>query len=267
MVLVRVSSVHDRNDKMIDNMTSPNEVGRGLVIMAGLGRRDRFLQLACVTHSVQLRGGGGGGAQHQKSTTPFQPGSKVTPCPPWPGSKVITPSPLARVKGHNTSAQPGSKVTTPPGQGQRSQHLPQPGSKVTTPPGQDQRSQHPQPGSKVTTPSPWPGSKVTTPPPARVKGHNTLSQGQRSQHLPPGLGQRSQHLPTYPGSKVTTSPPARVKGHNTFPPPRVKGHNTSPSKPSPLPPGYYAQAGGMHPTGMHSCFGDNFVIKNLKHQV
>ena len=51
-------------------------------------------------------------------------------------------------------------------------------------------------------------------------------QGQRSQHLPTSQGQRSQHLPPpQPGSKATTPPP----------------------------PGHYAQAGGTHPTGMHSC--------------
>ena len=59
-------------------------------------------------------------------------------------------TPLARVKGHNTS----------PSQGQRSHHLPL-----------DNTSLPPRPGSKVTTP--LPGQHL--PPP---------SQGQRSQHLP-----------------------------------------------------------------------------------
>ena len=74
-------------------------------------------------------------------------------------------------------------------------------------------------------------------------------------------GRSGQHLPPPPWT-TPPSPPARVKGHNTSPldnttlappppgqhlPPQamVKGHNTSPRD--------YAQAGGTHPIGMHSC--------------
>ena len=48
---------------------------------------------------------------------------------------------------------------------------------------------------------------------------------------------KSQHLPPpSPWDQVTTSPSPLGPDHNTSPTPR-----------------YYTQAGGMHPTGMHSC--------------
>ena len=76
---------------------------------------------------------------------------------------------------------------------------------------------------------------------------------------PPSRSQdpRSQHLPSQPGSKVTTPPPSgQGQRSQHLPPARVKGHNTSPLpglKVTTSPPGHYAQAGGTHPTRMHSC--------------
>ena len=87
----------------------------------------------------------------------------------------------------------------------------------------------------------------STSPLARVKGHNAYppDQCQRSQHPPsPSQGQRSQH------------PPARVKGNSTSPWPGSKV-TTPPlwpgSKVTTPPSQHYAQVGGTHPTGMHSC--------------
>ena len=134
---------------------SPLEIFCFLTAHVAKRAKDMFSQASvCRTRG----GGGGGGGQHQRST-------------------------LARVKGHNTS---------PPGQGQRSQHLPPwPGSRVTTPP--------PRLGSKVITPPPWARVKGhTTSPLARVKGHNTPSQ---------------------PGAKVTTPPLPPLPPHP--PPPQT----------------------------------------------
>ena len=105
-------------------------------------------------------------------------------------------------------------------------------------------------------------AKDQPPPPGQGQRsqHLPLGQGQRSQHIPPppGQGQRSQHPwpgskvmtppSPWPGSKVTTPPPSQ--GHRSLhhPPARIKVDNTSPL------PRYSAQAGGGHPTGMHSCY-------------
>ena len=80
---------------------------------------------------------------------------------------------------------------------------------------------------------------TTTPPPPPEPGHNTS--------LPPWT--------------TPPPPPPLGPGHNTSPPPPLgPGHNTSPppfwdqvTTPRPSLPPDYAQAGGMHPTGMHSC--------------
>ena len=91
------------------------------------------------------------------------------------------------------------------------------------------RSQHlPPPQAQITTP-PSPQAQVTTPP----------SPGTRSQHLPP------------PQSQVTT-PPSLPPGHRSQ-------HLPSPSWDQVTTPPYprdYMQVGGMHPTGMHSCWYD-----------
>ena len=83
-------------------------------------------------------------------------------------------------------------------------------------------------------------------------GHNTSlpPPGHRSQHLPPPRaqvttppsppGHRSLHLPP-PRAQVTTPPPpAQVTT-----PPSPQAQVTTPPD--------YTQAGGTHPTGMHSC--------------
>ena len=117
------------------------------------------------------------------------------------------------------------KVTTPP-PGTRSQHLP---------------------------PSPW--DQVTTLP--------SLSPGTRSQHLPsyplgpghntslPTPGTRSQHLPPSPlGPDHNTSLPLGTRSQH-LPPDNTSlplDQVTTPSSPRD-----YAQAGGTHPNGMHSC--------------
>ena len=83
----------------------------------------------------------------------------------------------------------------------------------------------------------------------RLHGHR----GGGAHHLPPDRTT----TPPPPGQGLH-SPPVRVKGHNTSPPgqvyhlpplDRVKVHNTSPPTS-----GHYSQAGGTHPTGMHSCY-------------
>ena len=76
-----------------------------------------------------------------------------------------------------------------------------------------------------------------------------------SQHLPPPRTW-SQHLPPSPRTWSQHLPPG--PGHNTSPPPGP-GHNTSLppgtwSQYLPPPPWDYAQVGGTHPTGMHSCY-------------
>ena len=135
----------------------------------------------------------------------------------------------------------GGGVATPNASGQ---HLPPPGH------GHGTWSQHPPPpwmGPGHNAP-PWTWDLATTPPPSS-----------------PGHGTWSQHPP---------SPLNMGPGHNTPPPPSPMdmgpGHNTPPGKwdlvttPSPPPmdmgPGHntpptpdYMQAGGTHPTGMHSC--------------
>ena len=113
----------------------------------------------------------------------------------------------------------------------RSQHLPPPGT----------RSQHFPPGTR----------SQHLPPPLGP-GHNTSPpSGTRSQHLPPPPGHRSQHLPPPPPpwDQVTTLPPpsGHRSQHLTSPPP--PGHRSQHLPP----PRDYTQAGGTHPTGMHSC--------------
>ena len=94
------------------------------------------------------------------------------------------------------------------------------------------------PKDQVTTPPPpprtWTWDLVTTPPPPHLgHGHNT--------HPPP---------------------PHLGHGHNTHPPPPgTWSQHLPPSPPptwdmvtTPTPPLDYAQAGGTHPTGMHSSF-------------
>ena len=89
----------------------------------------------------------------------------------------------------------------------------------------------------------WTTPKVSPPP----------GQDQRSTTYPPDQGQRSNTSPPYgQGRRSTTSPLTRVRGQTTSPTlARVRGQTTFP--PTPRTPEHYAQAGGTHPTGMHSC--------------
>ena len=104
---------------------------------------------------------------------------------------------------------------------------------VTSTPGTGVVNQGPlprmRPGYNTSLP---PGSdQVTTPPPPRIRpGYNT------PHRMRPGYN--------------TSLPPRMRPGYNTPPPPPKMrpGYNTSPRD--------YAQVGGTHPTGMHSCFLD-----------
>ena len=158
---------------------------------------------------------GGGWACHRSQHLPPFPWDQVTTPPPPPGS------------GHNTPS-PQDQATTPPPLGPGHNTPPPPGSGHNTPSPQDQATTPP-PWDQVTT---FPQDQATTPPPA-------------------------------PRDQVTTpSPPG--PGHNTFLPPLGPGHNTSPQDQvttppqdqvtTPPSPQDYGQVGGMHPTGMHSCF-------------
>ena len=132
------------------------------------------------------------------------------------------PSPLV-----NTSLPP--PWTTPPspplGRGHNTFLPPGPGHNTSPPPW-------------TTPPFPW-----TTPP---------SPPGTRSQHLPPP-GTRSQHLPPSPSprNQVTTPHSLPWDQVTTSPSPLGPGHNSS----LPPPPDY-AQVGGTHPTGMHSCYNE-----------
>ena len=88
-------------------------------------------------------------------------------------------------------------------------------------------------------------------------GHNTsLPPGTRSQYLPPP-GTWSQHLPSPGTQSQHLLPPG--PGHNTSLPPGTRSQHLPPLPPGPghntslPPPRDYAQAGGTHYTGMHSC--------------
>ena len=111
---------------------------------------------------------------------------------------------------------------------------------------------------------PWPGLKVTTLPPPRTTP--PFPPGQHlspppGQHLPPPWATPPSPWTTPPpwlGSKVTTPPP-----WTTPPPPWLGSKVTTPPSPLdniPPPPRDYAQAGGTHLTGMHSCFVLEFTL-------
>ena len=97
-----------------------------------------------------------------------------------------------------------------------------------SPPRPGHNTSLPPPPDMVTTPPPR--DMVTTPPP-----------------VPPGPGHN------------TSLPPPRTWSQHLPPSPPGPAHNTSlPPSPHP-PPRYYAQTGGMHPTGMYSCW-NNFAL-------
>ena len=200
---------------------------------------------------VILSPNGGGGrwatltlmVNHLPPPPRMRPGYNTSLLPSPPGwDQVTTPpsSPPPRMRpGYNTSLPPPGwdQVTTPPSPPQDQTKLQQ----YLHPPPQDEtRLQHlppPPPGSdQVTTipPPPPPGSdQVTTPP-------------------PPQDQTKLQHLPPPPGSDQVTTPP---------PPPGSDQVTTPP------PPRDYAQAGGTHPTGMHSCFIGTIFICGAIFQV
>ena len=85
---------------------------------------------------------------------------------------------------------------------------------------------------------------------ARVAKRAKVMFSQASVCPTPGEGEGVDNL-ARPGSKVTTPPP------RTTPPPWPGSKvTTPPSSPD------YAQAGGTHPTGMHSCFCFVFTKKS-----
>ena len=96
------------------------------------------------------------------------------------------------------------------------------------------------PGPGHNTPSPR--DLVTTPPFPPGPGHNTPLPPRDLVTTPPSPGTWSQYPLPPPGP-----------GHNTPSPPRDLV--TTP----PSPPPDYAQAGGTHPTGMHSCIASNLI--------
>ena len=74
-----------------------------ILVTARVAKRAKVMfSQACVTHSVQLRGGGGGGGRPGHNTSP-----------PGPGYNTSLP-PLG--PGYNTSLPPPDQVTTPPSQ-------------------------------------------------------------------------------------------------------------------------------------------------------
>ena len=93
--------------------------------------------------------------------------------------------------------------------------------------------------------------RVTTPPPGSESQH--LPPWSESQHLLPPRSE-SQHLPTGQSHNTSPPPPPPSQSHNTPPPVRVTPPPPQ-SVTTPPPPRYYMQAGGTHPTGMHSCYG------------
>ena len=95
-----------------------------------------------------------------------------------------------------------------------------------------------------TTPPPPDQVRTSTPSPPGVMGQNIYPS-----HPPGVMGQNIYPLPP-PGSgqNIYPPPPPGIRGQNIYPLPPLLGlgHSTPP-------PRHYTQAGGTHPTGMHSC--------------
>ena len=186
-----------------------------------------------VCHSFCSTGGGGGGVATPKASGQHPPWDQVTnthlPPPTW--SQHPPPSPLGH--GHKTPSLPWDQLD----------NTPLPPGMVTTPPPPQTWSQH-QRSLDITPPPPppGPGGQHPLPPP-----------GPGGQHPPPP--DMVTTPPSLPPDMVTT-PPSLPLGpggqHTTTPPPPRHGHNT------PALPRDYAQAGGTHPTGMHSCLKLDF---------
>ena len=182
-----------------------------------------FLQ-ACVTHSVQQRGGGGG------SETPKVSGQHL---PPPPRDEVTTPP-----------SPPWDQVTTPPSPppGNRSQHLP------PSPPGTGHNTSLPPSPLGTghnTTLLPGPGHNTSPPPPG--PGHNTS---------PPPPRTRSQHLPS-PRDQLTT-PPSPPRAQITTPPSPPPGHRSQHHPPSPPP---RLHAGGRYASYWNAFLFDMLLTK------
>ena len=149
-------SLSSEDDNLMDHLSNYN-------LLSNYYRPSSQAREGYVFTGISLTGEGGWRWTAPKvNHLPPGQGQRSQHLPLWPGSKVTTPPPLARVKGHNTSPLwPGSKAITPP---------PWAGSKVTTPPPLARVKGHNTsplwPGSKAITPPPWAGSKVTTPPPS-----------------------------------------------------------------------------------------------------
>ena len=166
-----------------------------ILVTTRLAKRAKvmFLQ-ACVTHSVQRRGGGAGGGegghQHQwSSTSPPDQVRMSTPSPPRTRSEHIPPPPRDQVR---------MSTPSPPGLGQNIYPLPPSG-----------------PGQNVYSLPPWTRSECLLPLPPVP--------GTRSEHLPPppSLWTRSECLPPPPLDQVrmsTPSPPPPGLGQNIYPP-------------------------------------------------
>ena len=269
--------------------TQPDIFRFGAVFTARVAKRAKVMfsqAFVCPTR----RGGGGevgniigqpppSGPVHNTSLPPYPPGTRSQQLPPSLSQDQVT-----------TPPSPQDQVTTPPSlpPGTSSQHLlPSPPDQVTTPPsplgpGHNTSPPPPGPGHNTSLP-PGPGHNTSLPPgpgdntflpPPLGPGHNTYlppSPGTRSQHLPPPRT-RSQHLPppppppplgpvhntSTPRDQVTTPPSPWDQVTTPPPPPRTRSQNLPPPGPghnTSLPhPRDYAQAGGTHPTGMHSCF-------------
>ena len=156
--------------------------------------------------------------------------------PPW--DLVTSPPHLG--PGHITSSPPGTW----------SHHLlPPPWDLVTSPPPTWDLVTSPPTWDLVTSPPPtW--DLVTLPPPPLGTGHITPS---------PTWDLVTSPLPHLGPGHITSSPPG--PGHITSShPPGTWSHHLPPHRD-------YPQAGGMHPTGMHSClfylFGINHFWKRL----
>ena len=95
-----------------------------------------------------------------------------------------------------------------------------------------------------------PRDLVTTPPSPGTRSQHLPPSGTWSQHLPPPSGTWSQHLPPS-GTWWQHLPPSPLQDMVTTPP-SPSGTWSQHLPPCP-PPRDYEQAGGTHPTGMHSC--------------
>ena len=143
---------------------------------------------------------------------------------------IVILSPNGRGEVGNTNGQPppplgpGLNIYPPLPPGTRSEHLPPP------PPPPGIRSEH-------LSPPPGSGQNISPPPQTR------------SEYLPPppGLGPGQNIYPSPPPEHLTTPSPLGL-GQDIYPLPPSGTRTSTP------PPRDYTQAGGTHPTGMHSCW-------------